>query len=169
MKKNTGESRIDPGLTSHLSPKEKEETQVVKNQFVCKCSPVFIVSSEESIICPKCGQPMKKVEQKNTIADLSRRVREINISNGWRNDAKGRSIKDVDYTIVKLALIHTEVSEAIESVRVEDEFNFVDELADIVIRTLDLADILEIDIEQAILNKLEVVANREYQHGGKKV
>ena len=163
-KKNTGELRTKPGSISHLSPKEKKQ-----NQFVCECSPILIVSEQDSIICSKCGQPMKRVEQKSTIADLSRRVREINVSNGWRKDAKGRSIKDVNYTIVKLALIHTEVSEAIEAVRIEDEYNFVDELADIVIRTLDLADILEIDIEQAILNKLEVVANREYRHGGKKV
>jgi hypothetical protein len=41
------------------------------------------------------------------------------------------------------------------------------ELADIIIRVLDLAAILGIDMDAAVIEKMEYNANREHRHGGK--
>ena len=68
----------------------------------------------------------------------------------------------------KLALIHSEVSEALEEWR-KQEYNrdkFVEELADIVIRSLDLAEhILPGEIGHAMRDKMERNALRPFRHG----
>ena len=68
-----------------------------------------------------------------------------------------------------LCLIHSEVSEALEAMRKHDRPNFEEELADVIIRVLDLTGGLGIDIERAIHEKLEVNRQREHRHGGKAV
>jgi NTP pyrophosphatase (non-canonical NTP hydrolase) len=88
----------------------------------------------------------------------------------------------------KLALIHSEVSEALEAYRDNDMgtrlkvtgFNtdselpvmkpvgFPIELADVVIRVADLCGHLGIDLEDAIRVKHEYNRTRAYRHGGKK-
>jgi NTP pyrophosphatase (non-canonical NTP hydrolase) len=78
----------------------------------------------------------------------------------------------------KLMLIVSEVSEALEAYR-DDEMcedtesngkpvGFASELADIVIRTLDLAEAAGYDLESAISRKHEYNKTRPYRHGGKK-
>lgn len=99
--------------------------------------------------------------------ELIERIALYNSSHGWRDYIK--SFEDADKVIVKLALIITEVSEAIESVRKQDFNNFKEELADIIIRTLDLSDILFIDIEKEIDLKMDKNEKRPYKHGGKVV
>ena len=88
-----------------------------------------------------------------------------------------------------LCLIHSEVSEALEADRIEnradltklhhgdpiEEWNqkfrehvkdtFEDELADIVIRVMDLAGLEGIDLEAHILAKIQYNSTREDQHG----
>ena len=67
-----------------------------------------------------------------------------------------------------LCLIHSEVSEALEAYR-EDEFDLLaEELADIIIRTLDMAAGLNIDIGGEVLRKHRININRPYRHGGKR-
>lgn len=79
----------------------------------------------------------------------------------------------------KLALIHSEVSEALECYRDGDMFPFVEaengkptgfpsELADIVIRVCDLAGALGIDLEGAIRRKAAYNETRPHRHGGKR-
>lgn len=79
---------------------------------------------------------------------------------------------------VKLALIHSEVSEALEDYRTGHmerltvdgrPVGFPSELADIVIRVFDLAAHLKINIEQEILDKMDYNETRSYRHGGKLV
>lgn len=85
--------------------------------------------------------------------------------------------------IGKLLLIHSEVSEAAEELRTgETEMRHVvglpgwplkpeglpSELADILIRTLDLAHGLGIDIEKAVQEKMTYNKGRPKLHGGKK-
>ncbi|MCV9884721.1 MazG nucleotide pyrophosphohydrolase domain-containing protein [Metabacillus halosaccharovorans] len=66
-----------------------------------------------------------------------------------------------------LALIHSEVSEALEADRNGDSENFTEELADVCIRIFDLCGSKGIDLEKAILQKMERNKKRPYRHGGK--
>ena len=65
----------------------------------------------------------------------------------------------------RLMLIVGEVSEAMEGLRKEDMPNFKEEIADIIIRTFDLAEGLNIDLEVEIEKKMAINKDREYMHG----
>ena len=65
----------------------------------------------------------------------------------------------------KLALVHSEVSEALEADRTSDWQNFEEELADILIRVLDLTGNFDIDIETAIQQKMLKNESRPHKHG----
>lgn len=77
----------------------------------------------------------------------------------------------------KLCLIHSEVSEALEDFRdgkMQNEITetgkpegFPVELADAVIRILDLCGHLGIDLEKEILRKMAYNKTRPYRHGNK--
>ena len=64
-----------------------------------------------------------------------------------------------------LMLIVTELAEAMEAHRKQDEANFKEELADTFIRLLDLCGGLKIDIEEEIYQKSLVNKKRPYKHG----
>lgn len=64
-----------------------------------------------------------------------------------------------------LMLIVTELAEAMEAHRKQDDANFKEELADTFIRLLDLCGGLSIDIESEIEAKTKVNKNRPYKHG----
>ena len=66
----------------------------------------------------------------------------------------------------KIALIHTEVSEAYEAYRkgmTEGKDSFANELADVVLRTIHLSRCLGIDLEKHILEKLEINKSRGWR------
>ena len=64
-----------------------------------------------------------------------------------------------------LMLIVTELAEAMEGYRHQDEANFKEELADAFIRLLDLCGGLNIDIASEIAKKSEKNKARPYKHG----
>ncbi|QHE63989.1 hypothetical protein FHE72_23650 (plasmid) [Rossellomorea vietnamensis] len=84
---------------------------------------------------------------------------EIAKSKGWHDQERE--------TGTVLALIHSEVSEALEADRKGDQENFEEELADVCIRIFDLCGSKGIDLEIAIRKKMERNKGRSYKHGGK--
>lgn len=65
----------------------------------------------------------------------------------------------------KLMLVVTEVAEAAEAVRHSDPVNFKEEIADTIIRLLDIAGSMDIDIEKEIDLKMQKNALRPVRHG----
>lgn len=102
-------------------------------------------------------------------------VWEQNDRNGWHESYDFRSPEQRAISIAtQLALIHTEVSEATQILRSPpgespDREAFGRELADIIMRTLDLAETLDVDITRHIHQNLKRNQARGYKHGGKRL
>lgn len=102
------------------------------------------------------------------LTDLQRDIHELAISKGWwdgpRNDGE------------LIALIHREVSECLEALRDGNppdkhvpEYNSAEvELADVVIRVLDMAQARGWKVAEAMVAKHAFNRSREWKHGGKK-
>lgn len=79
---------------------------------------------------------------------------------------KGFGTKPEDINVAeKIALIHSEVSEAYEAYRHNDfdgDDGFKMELGDVVSRVLHLAGIMDIDIEEQMLKKLDSNKDRKW-------
>lgn len=90
----------------------------------------------------------------------------------WKGYDKGEPLTP-EMVGLKLSLIHSEISEALEAMRddypVSDKIapfgNFEEELADAVIRIMDLGHRLEVDVAGAVLAKVEMNAGRPIGHG----
>lgn len=108
----------------------------------------------------------------NKISEVQKAVFKTALDKGWWD--KPREVGTC------LALIHSEISEAMEEARVHPVDHkykrvsdgkpegFVVELADAVIRIMDLCEYYELDLEAAILEKMGFNESRPYRHGGKK-
>ena len=107
-----------------------------------------------------------------TIKNLVKNSYEIAQEKGWWDQDR-----DVPHI---LALVHSEVSEALEAYResgANETFHrltdnkpegLVYELADVLIRVADLAGKYNLDLETAVREKTKYNSQREYRHGGKK-
>lgn len=99
--------------------------------------------------------------EKLTIADLTEKMHEFVRSKGWYEEDSKRPQTPRNLSI-SLAL---EAAEILEHFQWNEEFSrdeLADELADVALYLLQLASIAEIDLESAILKKLEVNAKREW-------
>lgn len=120
------------------------------------------------------------------INQLIKEAHQNSIAKGFYENGKGLNIGE------KIALMHSELSEALEADRknryceidlsinnIEDDSNFVkyyseyikgtfqEEMADVVIRVMDLCGLKNIDLEQHIIAKMRYNKNREKYHGKK--
>jgi NTP pyrophosphatase (non-canonical NTP hydrolase) len=81
-------------------------------------------------------------------------------------DTKAAEINLINNAIsTRLMLIVGEVAEAQEALRKDDQENFAEELADVVIRLFDLCGGLGIDLETEIKKKMDKNKLRPYKHG----
>lgn len=101
---------------------------------------------------------MQSVEIKGkTLNELSELCHSIAVEKGFWDEE--RNIGEA------LMLIVTELAEAMEAHRTEDQENFKEELADTFIRLFDLCGGLKIDIEEEIARKAMRNKTRPYRHG----
>lgn len=104
-----------------------------------------------------------------TLAELVARSYQQAVDNGW-------TVKDVTIP-EQIALLHSEISEAMESWRNGEVMSWTDkdgkpqgigsEFADELIRIGHYSKLNGIDIEYEVKRKLEYNATRGYRHGGK--
>ncbi len=92
-----------------------------------------------------------------TLADWQKEIHALAREKGWWDEE--RPIPEL------LCLIHSEVSEALEAYRERDSHGVAEELADVVIRCLDMAAGLNIDLEAEIEWKHEFNKTRPRKHG----
>lgn len=113
---------------------------------------------------------------KISLNDLRDDIHETAIEKGWHDTSKFPERSFGDY----IALIHSELSEALEAYRDGMTYNQIllknekpegipIELADVIIRILDFCGRYSIDIEEAILVKLVYNLSRAPRHGGKTI
>ena len=103
---------------------------------------------------------------------LAAKISKINADKGFHDNWKNEESQ----IITKLALIHSEVSEALECVRNGEMTlfskdgkpeGFPSELADIYIRVIDLASLTNTNLPDAVKVKLQYNASRPFNHGRK--
>ena len=75
------------------------------------------------------------------------------------------NIDDADGMLAKLMLVVTEVGEAAEAVRNGDHQNFCEELADVLIRVLDIFGAMNESVTSCLDCKMQQNLEREYKHG----
>jgi NTP pyrophosphatase (non-canonical NTP hydrolase) len=116
-----------------------------------------------------------------SIKEWQRRIHELATDKAWWDGyerVSGIVQMLPDQILAKLALIHSEVSEALEDVRVGNmetttqpngkPVGFPTELADVVIRCFDLAEAMGIDLEAEIDRKNSFNRTRPVRHGNKR-
>lgn len=67
--------------------------------------------------------------------------------------------------LAKLALVTSEVGEAVSALQHGDDLGFAEEVADIVIRVLDLCGSAQIDLGAQVIQKMTANRKRPYLHG----
>lgn len=103
---------------------------------------------------------------------LSKEIHQTAVEHGWWDAEVATS------ALEKLALIHSEVSEALEAWRIDDieiriedsgkPEGFAVELADAIIRILDLTMSMGLNMDEAVRVKMEYNKTRPFRHGGKR-
>ena len=126
---------------------------------------------------------MKPITSSSRLSELAEEAHSNSVRHGFWDIANVWQVMDTNHLpmilATKLALIHSETSEALEIARKAhnwkdlDADKFQEELADVVIRTLDLAEWIgrhtKIDFEAVMINKMNKNKSRSQMHGGKSI
>jgi NTP pyrophosphatase (non-canonical NTP hydrolase) len=115
-----------------------------------------------------------------TISRVAHEVHRVNVDNGWWRERDEIAVLHPNgkhqVTLAALALVVSEVAEAMEAVRKHDPTTWADtktkdtfarELAGATLRIMDLAAWTGVDLGEAIRAELEANKARGYKHGGK--
>lgn len=98
------------------------------------------------------------MEDGRTLKELAREIHENAREKGfWENGNRN--------FLEALMLIVSEAGECCEAYRKQEKERVAEEMADIVIRALDLAEGFDIDIEKEVLAKMAYNKTRPYKHG----
>lgn len=128
-----------------------------------------VLNEENNNMFSNCKKIIDDIPTINKWVD---RVHENAKAHGWY-DGKKKNFGEL------LMLVTTEVAEVMEEYRNGKDFNEIyydekgkmqgipSELADIVIRVMDICGYYKIDLERAIIEKHEFNKKRPYKHGGK--
>lgn len=108
-----------------------------------------------------------------TLAQMQAEVLAVNIEKGWRKGPREVSFGEA------MALLHSEVSEALEAwreigmaerTRADGKPDDVgSEFADVLIRLLDDCDMFGVDLEAEYERKIKFNRSRPFRHGGKAI
>lgn len=107
---------------------------------------------------------MFRATEYSHLDEFRQAIREINEANGWHEESRPFE--------ADIALLHSEVSEMFEWWRKGFEVDspeIAEEMADVFIRLVDTADRAGVELDQAIILKMEKNKAREHRHGGKRV
>lgn len=122
------------------------------------------------------------LNQKNMadLTDIQRSVHKLAKDKGWWDKVNDLSAIPTENVFEKLFLIQSEISEAGEELRSGKGFTeiyqlvgsdkpegFPIELADAVIRILDLCEVLGVNLEEALIMKHGYNSTRPHRHGNK--
>lgn len=121
------------------------------------------------------------------LSEIASEIHQTAVDHGWWEGVE--TAEEIHQDIgIKLLLAHSEISEAVEDWRGMESLEtlnlilfreneqgtgftkpvgFPTEIADTIIRLLDLAQFIGIDIERVILDKMEYNKTRSYRHEGK--
>lgn len=102
-------------------------------------------------------------------SEVQRRVHKNAVDHGWWEEHRNKG--------ELLCLMHSEISEAMEAIRrkkpklsekIPKFLEVEEELADVIIRIMDMSEYYGYNISSAVLHKHLYNINREYKHGGKR-